>query len=277
MDNIYKKIQATKKRLLEANLKKSGVNKFSNYTYYELADFLPTLIKICDEEGLFTGIRFDDTFAYLDIVNIEKPEEKVTYTSPMRSLELKGANAVQALGGVETYSRRYLYMAAFDIVENDMFDSTTAEEPKKELITKEEPKKELVTKEQANAVYSLLVQAGANDEGIKKTLEAYKVKEAEELTTTQYASLVKQLKEKIEANKKVQKPAETTPKKVQKVITEAQVKRLYTIANGQNDLAKAVLAEYGFTSSKDVTVDKYEEICNKIEEKMKGDNANVKQ
>lgn len=259
MDNIYKKIQATKKRLLEANLKKSGENDFSHYKYYELADFLPTLIKICDEEGLFTGIRFDDTFAYLDIVNIEKPEEKVTYTSPMRALELKGANAVQALGGVETYSRRYLYMAAFDIVENDMFDSTTAEEPKKEL----------VTKEQANTVYSLLVQAGANDEGIKKTLEAYKVKEAEELTTTQYASLVKQLKEKIEANKKVQQPTATTPKKVQKVITEAQVKRLYTIANGQNDLAKAVLAEYGFTSSKDVTVDKYEEICGKIEGKIK--------
>ena len=261
MDNIYKKIQATKKRLLEANLKKSGENDFSHYKYYELADFLPTLIKICDEEGLFTGIRFDDAFAYLDIVNIEKPEEKVTYTSPMRSLELKGANAVQALGGVETYSRRYLYMAAFDIVENDMFDSTTAEEPKKELITKE----------QANTVYSLLVQAGANDEGIKKTLEAYKVKEAEELTTAQYATLVKQLKDKIEANKKVQKTAETTSKKVQKVITEAQVKRLYTIANGQNDLAKAVLAEYGFSSSKDVTVDKYEEICSKIEEKIKGE------
>ncbi len=258
MDNIYKKIQATKKRLLEANLKKSGENDFSHYKYYELADFLPTLIKLCDEEGLFTGVRFDDEFAYLDIVNIEKPEEKVIYTSPMRALELKGANAVQALGGVETYSRRYLYMAAFDIVENDMFDSTV-----------EEPKKELVTKEQANTVYSLLVQAGANDEGIKKTLETYKVKEAEELTTTQYVTLVKQLKDKIEANKKAEKPVETTPKKVAKVITEAQIKRLYTIASGNNELAKAVLAEYGFSSSKDVTADKYEEICNKIEEKMK--------
>lgn len=256
MDNIYKKIQATKKRLLEANLKKSGENDFSHYKYYELADFLPTLIKICDEEGLFTGIRFDDTFAYLDIVNIEKPEEKVTYTSPMRSLELKGANAVQALGGVETYSRRYLYMAAFDIVENDMFDSTNAEEPK------------LVTKEQANTVYSLLLQAGANDEQIMATLKTYKVEEAEELTTTQYATLVKQLKDKIEANKKAEKSVESAPKKVAKVITEAQVKRLYTIANGQNELAKAVLAEYGFTSSKDVTTDKYEEICSKIEKKV---------
>ena len=155
-------------------------------------------------------------------------------------------------------------MAAFDIVENDMFDSTV-----------EEPKKDLVTKEQANTVYSLLVQAGANDEGIKKTLEAYKVKEAEELTTTQYASLVKQLKDKIEANKKAEKPVETAPKKVAKTITEAQVKRLYTIANGQNELAKSVLAEYGFASSKDVTTDKYEEICGKIEKKV-GETTNGK-
>lgn len=40
----------------------------------------------------------------------------------MRTLELKGANAVQLLGGVETYQRRYLYMTVLDIVEADQFD-----------------------------------------------------------------------------------------------------------------------------------------------------------
>lgn len=127
---------------------------------------------------------------------------------------------------------------------------------------------EKITEEQANTVYSLLVQAGANDEQIMATLKAYNVTDAIDLTTTQYASLVKQLKEKIEANKKAEKPAEPAPKKAAKVITEAQVKRLYTIANGQNELAKSVLAEYGFASSKDVTTDKYEEICGKIEKKV---------
>lgn len=42
----------------------------------------------------------------------------------MRDLEVKGANALQSLGGVETYQRRYLYMMMLDIVEADMFDST---------------------------------------------------------------------------------------------------------------------------------------------------------
>ena len=59
--------------------------------------------------------------ATLRIVNVDKPEEFEEYTSPMRNLVLKGCNEIQALGGVETYSRRYLYMSAFDIIENDMF------------------------------------------------------------------------------------------------------------------------------------------------------------
>ena len=50
----------------------------------------------------------------------------------MRELELKGCNKIQALGGIETYQRRYLYMCAFDIVENDMFDKVSGKETKKE-------------------------------------------------------------------------------------------------------------------------------------------------
>lgn len=181
--NIYEKIQNVKKKLLESNLKKSGVNKFANYTYYELADFLPTIINLCAEEKLFTSIRFDDIFAFLEIVNVEKPEEKITYTSPMRSLELKGCNPVQALGGIETYSRRYLYMAAFDIVENDMFDGVKTEE-----------KPQLINEQQAKTLYSLLAEKGFTDEQIKQSLSNHKVKKIEELNTTQYAEILKKIK-----------------------------------------------------------------------------------
>lgn len=125
--NIYEKIQLIKKELLEANLKKTGENKFANFKYYELADFLPTIIQLCNEHKVFTRISFDYETATLEVRNIEKPDEVVYYTSPMEELELKGCNKVQALGGTETYSRRYLYQACFDIIENDMFDSTTGE------------------------------------------------------------------------------------------------------------------------------------------------------
>lgn len=126
--NIYEKIQDVKSRLLKANIKKSGFNKFAGYNYYELADFTPFIIETCKELKLFTAISFDKELARLTIVNAENPEEKIEYTSPIEELELKGCNKIQALGGTETYSRRYLYMAAFDIIESDMFDGQNGKE-----------------------------------------------------------------------------------------------------------------------------------------------------
>jgi hypothetical protein len=42
--NIYEKVQKIKLELLEANIKKSGNNKFSGFKYYELGDFMPHII-----------------------------------------------------------------------------------------------------------------------------------------------------------------------------------------------------------------------------------------
>lgn len=138
--NIYQKIQAVKKELSERELKKSGENKFSGFKYYELGDFLPSIIELCVKYGLFTQITFTEDKGILNIVdcNAEVVQEGtpseyriVQYESPLKELELKGANAIQALGGAETYLRRYLYMNAFDIVEADMFDSAEFEKKKK--------------------------------------------------------------------------------------------------------------------------------------------------
>ena len=123
--NVYQKIQIIKGELLKANLKKSGFNKFSNFSYYELADITPTIINLCNEVGVFTQVTFTKEYATLFIYNCEEPKDCVMYQSPMEELELKGCNKIQALGGTETYQRRYLYMAAFDIIESDMFDATS--------------------------------------------------------------------------------------------------------------------------------------------------------
>lgn len=126
--NIYEKITNIKNDFLKENVKKSGRNKFANYTYYELADITPVLIELCKKYGIFTKFSYTKDEATLEIVNIENPNEREIYTSPMEELELKGCNKIQALGGCETYSRRYLYMSAFDIIENDMFDAVVSEE-----------------------------------------------------------------------------------------------------------------------------------------------------
>ena len=143
--NIYQKIQAVKKELSERELKKSGENKFSGFKYYELGDFLPSIIELCAKYGLFTQITFTEDKGILNIVdcNAEVVQEGtpsefriVQYESPLKELELKGANAIQALGGAETYLRRYLYMNAFDIVEADMFDTAEFEKKKKKKAEK---------------------------------------------------------------------------------------------------------------------------------------------
>ena len=50
------------------------------------------------------------------------------------------------------------------------------------------------------------------------------------------------------------------------VISEAQVKRLFVLAKGKDtDKVKSVVDKYGFKSSKDITKDKYNSICDEIE------------
>jgi len=43
----------------------------------------------------------------------------------MGSAALKGCHEVQNIGAVETYQRRYLWVAALEIVEHDALDKTT--------------------------------------------------------------------------------------------------------------------------------------------------------
>lgn len=190
--NIYEKIQCIKKELLEKNLKKSGHNKFAGYTYYELADITPSIIELCNEHKLFTRFSYNKEDAILEIVNIENTEEKVIYTSPMEELELKGCNKIQALGGTETYQRRYLYMSAFDIIENDMFDATieeitTKEEALKLELTFGKYKGKILNEVKDDEDYMQWLFEKSTDERIRKGVALimdYEIKSEEELKTT---------------------------------------------------------------------------------------------
>ena len=50
------------------------------------------------------------------------------------------------------------------------------------------------------------------------------------------------------------------------IISEAQVKRLFVLAKGKDtDKVKGIVDKYGFKTSKDITKDKYNSICEEIE------------
>jgi len=192
--NIYEKIQGVKEELLKANLKKTGENKYAGFKYYELADFLPTIVTLCNAKKLFTKIVFESEIARLVIINGENPEEIEEYTSPMKELELKGCNQIQALGGVETYQRRYLYMAAFDIVENDMFDGTSGKEDKPKRTT-QSATKQLTEKKATEAQLEIIKKCYKTEESMAKLLENNGIAKLEDLSMVKASEIITKLKE----------------------------------------------------------------------------------
>lgn len=134
--NIYEKLNKAKLALQASGLKKSGKNDFAKYEYFELSDFLPTIIQLEHEIGFTCAVSFGIEQATLDIVNTEKPDESILFTSPMSSANLKGVHDVQNLGAVQTYLRRYLYVNAFEIIEHDAIDKPVvkAESPKRDPV-----------------------------------------------------------------------------------------------------------------------------------------------
>ena len=126
---VYEKLQKARIRLQHTELKKSGHNKFAGYKYFELGDFLPAIQSIFFELKLCPVVSFGTELATLRIIDTENGG-CVTFTSPMAEAQLKGCHPIQNLGAVETYSRRYLYVTALEIVEHDAIDSSEPTETK---------------------------------------------------------------------------------------------------------------------------------------------------
>jgi len=110
-------------RLLNTDLKKSGMNKFAGYSYFELGDFIPAIQKIFYELDLCGVVSYSAEYATLTICDVEDGTV-IVVTSPMADANLKGAHPIQNLGAVESYQRRYLWMTAMELMEHDAIDSS---------------------------------------------------------------------------------------------------------------------------------------------------------
>lgn len=128
---VREKLQKVRLELSKKELKKSGINKISNsvqFKYFELSDFLPTAIELFDKYGLtpeFSIVTKDNGIevATLDIWDCS---DKVHFEVP--TAEANGYNPIQQQGSKITYMRRYLYLIALDIVENDIVDAQDQKE-----------------------------------------------------------------------------------------------------------------------------------------------------
>jgi hypothetical protein len=133
MKNVTKKLADARVKLQSTKLKKSGLNKFAKFEYYELADFISEVNKINKELGILSMFSFDKETAKLDIIDTES-SEVITFSIPVIQAEMKGNNPIQELGATSTYLRRYLYLIAYEIQENDTVDALPVGDNKKEVV-----------------------------------------------------------------------------------------------------------------------------------------------
>ena len=135
--NVYQKLLEARSLFMEEDVKKSGKNMKMSYKYFELQDIVPVATPIFRKLGLLPVVTFGNDEAVMTVINVDNPDDRVVFTSPMREIEPiistktggEVTNAIQRLGSVETYQRRYLYMIALDIVESDSIEPTTGDNP----------------------------------------------------------------------------------------------------------------------------------------------------
>ncbi len=132
--NVYAKLLKARNMFIELRIKKSGINRHLEFKYFELEDIVPAIIAIGQELGLLFITSFKNDYATMLVVNTDNPEDIIEFTSPMKEIDSietktggKITNAIQNLGSVETYQRRYLYLMALDIVEAEGFDGSVGE------------------------------------------------------------------------------------------------------------------------------------------------------
>ena len=168
--NIYQKLNAARDKFHSQEIKKSGLNKFADYKYFELADFIIPALKIFSEVGIASVIRFENDYGTMELINTSEPSERILFSSPMSEASLKGCHPVQNLGAVETYIRRYLWVCALEIVEHDALDSAdpkdvpvkneirTATKEEKKGAEKKESKKKAEPVESDDAFIEILLE-----------------------------------------------------------------------------------------------------------------------
>ena len=213
--SVYKKLARARAIVQTGGLQRTGKHRHATktgaiveYKYFELADFLPKANLAFDAVGLCSSFKIlhgsdGHEMASLIIVNSDNPDDRITFTSDTARVEMQ--TAIQSLGALHTYMRRYLWIEALEIVENDMVDAPEEipEEKPKQAEAQEKPKltetqkkprtvdKTPCTAEQVKILADLLANQMDRFEAMKKH---YGINNLHELTVVQASEAIKALK-----------------------------------------------------------------------------------
>ena len=196
--NVYEKLAEARVMLQNKKLKKSGYNDYGGFKYFELSDFLPSVneifaqLKLCSQFSLTKEIYDDNTtndVAKLFVINTEEPSDVLLFSSPVAVANMKGAIAIQQIGAMHTYMRRYLWLIAMEICENDEIDATSGKQPETA------PKQATATTERkASPKQMQILETYYKGENLEKLLKANNIKTLSELPMTKASELIQKLK-----------------------------------------------------------------------------------
>jgi hypothetical protein len=204
--NVLEKLIEARRRFQEANVKKSGINRYAEFKYFTLEDIIPVKTQIFNELGLVDQIMFEEGRARLLLHNVDDiMDNPLAFLSQLAPDESLIKNPIQKVGAIQTYVRRYLYMLMLDIVEADAIDATSGkddapaapaknnrpaspekrEEVKKELIDEDGSATEVQIKSIKNGLKKLRSKDEANEPYVKEIVARIKAglkkAEAEEI------------------------------------------------------------------------------------------------
>ena len=100
------------------------------YKYYELSDFLPTIIKLLNDNNLchYFYFRNNDTCScgVIRIIDIENQDDFLEIESIL--CNMTNIKDPKDVGAMSTYLKRYTYLIAFDITEDCKMEEKIASE-----------------------------------------------------------------------------------------------------------------------------------------------------
>ncbi len=192
-------------KLQNSNLKKSGKNEYAGFKYFELADFLPKLNELMQQEeinDIFTIETSESGISEAKLILV-KGEEKQEYKMPFIKFEtpinlkqdkttgevreVKSMQDIQYLGALNTYYKRYLYINAFGITDGDVIDGMDS--------TNISNKAKTASKKQVE-----ILERYYKGENLTKLLNQRKIKSLSEMPMNDASNLIKTLLEKSNKN-----------------------------------------------------------------------------
>lgn len=124
--SLHEKLQSARVKLQKLGLRKSGINTHTQVRYWEQSDFVPYCNLILNEERISSRFTITNQSAVLSIHDWDS-DAFIDFEMPFAQATLKGCHEIQNIGAGMTYCRRYLWMNAMELTENDVLDALPAD------------------------------------------------------------------------------------------------------------------------------------------------------